>query len=91
MRRPQDKLTNAWVSIDDARADQNGATLKQLYQDSDISGALREAHDSLVDRVFGAKTTCVSADERERVLSTAYVGLTSLDHLPIPRKVRARR
>ncbi|MGB6243325.1 type IIL restriction-modification enzyme MmeI [Gordonia sp. (in: high G+C Gram-positive bacteria)] len=94
MRRPQDKLTNAWVSIDDARADQNGATVKQLYQDSDMPDALREAHDSLdatVDRAFGAKTTCVSADERKRVLSTSYVELTSPDHLPIPQKARARR
>lgn len=94
MRRPQGKLTNAWVSINDARADQNGATLKQLYQDSDMPDALREAHDSFVaidDRAFDAKTTYVSADDGKRVRSASRVELTALDHLPIPRKVRARR
>lgn len=93
MRRPQGKLTNAWVSINDAKADQNSATLKQLYQDSDMPDALREAHDSfvVVDRAFGAKTAYVSADDGKRVRSTSRVELTALDHLPIPRKGRARR
>ena len=94
MRRPQGKLTNARVSIDDARADQNGATLKQLYQDSDMPDSIQNAHhalDAIVDRAFGAKTTCANADERKRILIAPYVELTSRDQLPMPRKAKARR
>lgn len=82
------------MPIDVERADKNGATLKQPYLDLDMPDALREAHDSLdatVNRAFSAKTTCVSADERKRVVSTSYAELTSLDNLPIPLKVRAKR
>lgn len=90
----RNKLNDAWAAVDEARIEQGGTTLKQLYQASEMPDSLRAAHDALdaiVDRAFGAKTVCANADERKRILFASYVALTSQGQLTTARTTRTRR
>jgi hypothetical protein len=54
-------------------------SLAQLYTPEEMPSALVAAHgalDEVVDRAFGARTTCATEEERQEVLFQRYVELT---------------
>lgn len=73
-------LSTAWAAIEDARAEQVGATLVQLYGGTSMPIQLHHAHtelDLIVDRAFGAKHLCTNSEERKELLFAKYVALIS--------------
>lgn len=88
------KIIDAGQGVLEARADHPERSLAEHYNPLAMSSSLVKAHnalDAVVDRAFGARKTCSTEIERQRILFERYVQLENESLLTVVKPKREGR